>query len=101
MQPSKFRWIEFEWDEHNLAEIDAHGLQFFEAEECFYRSHRVYRNKKKSGRTYETFKLEGKSEAGRPILLIFLVKGKRSVGLKPGSNSTTTALIRVITGWER
>ena len=96
VQPSKFKWLEFEWDEHNLEELAAHRLQFWEAEECFYNAHRVFKNKRKAKRSYETFKLLGKSEGGRPILLIFYVKGKRSIGIK----GATTALIRVITGWE-
>lgn len=50
VQPSKFKWLEFEWDEHNLSELDGHGLRFWEAEECFYRPHRVFRNKRKMGR---------------------------------------------------
>lgn len=96
VQPAKFKWLEFEWDEHNLEELAAHGVQFWEAQECFYRAHRVFRNKRKPGRSYETFKLIGRSDAGRPLLLIFFAKGKNSVGVR----GETTALIRVITGWE-
>ncbi len=96
VQPSKFRWLEFEWDEHNLAELANHSLEFWEAEECFYRPHRVFRNKHKVRRSYNTYKLEGRSDAGRSILLIFFVKGKYSIGL----TVSTTARIRVITGWE-
>ena len=71
--------------------LNAHG---WEAEECFYLPHRAFRNKRKTGRTFMTFKLEGHSEAGRPILLIFYVKTKKS----PGGAAGKTALIRVITG---
>jgi uncharacterized DUF497 family protein len=96
VQPSKFKWLEFEWDEYNLEELAAHHLQLWEAEECFYNQHQVFRNKRRTGRKYETFKLIGRSNAGRSILLIFFVKSKRSIGLQV----ETTALIRVITGWE-
>jgi hypothetical protein len=29
VQPSKFKWLEFEWDEHNLSELNAHAVQFW------------------------------------------------------------------------
>ena len=91
VQPSKFKIIEFEWDEHNLNEVFQHSVLPDEAEACFFNTHRPYRNKKKLGRTYETFKLEGRTDAGRKLLVIFFVKEK----------AHGTALIRVITAWER
>ena len=96
VQLAKFRSIEFEWDEHNLGEIAGHGIGPDEAEQCFFNSHRVYRNKKKTGRRYKTFKLEGKSDPGRQLLLIFFVKEKTAVRSAAGPR----ALIRIITGWE-
>lgn len=96
VQPSKFKWLDFEWDENNLSELAGHSIEFWEAEECFYNSHRVYRNKRKPGRDYDTFKLEGKTDSGRSLLLIFFVKEKTSVRAQFGS----TALVRVITGWD-
>ena len=72
VQPSKFKHIEFDWNEYNLIEIARHSIEFFEAEECFYNFHRVYKNKKKHGRDYETFKLIGQSDSGRSLLIIFL-----------------------------
>lgn len=97
VQPAKFRSLEFEWDEYNLEEIARHHIAPWEAEECFFNRHRVFRNKKKHGRRYETFKLEGRTDAGRGLLIIFFVKEKATVRSTRGS----TALIRVITGWER
>ena|SRR5579883_1577940 len=96
VQPSKFKHLEFEWNENNLEELAGHAVAFWEAEECFYNPHRTYRNKRKAGRTYETFKLEGVTDAGRSLLLIFFVKEKTTVRSSGGS----TALIRVITGWD-
>lgn len=91
VQPNKFKTIEFEWDEHNLHEVFQHAVAPDKAEFCFFNAHRVYRNKKKLGRTYETFKLEGRTDNGRKLLVIFFVKEKVA-----GS-----ALVRVITAWER
>ena len=97
VQPSKFKWLDFDWDEHNLGELAAHGIEFWEAEECFYNPHRVFRNKRKPRRNYETFKLEGVTDAGWSLLLIFFIREKTIVREKFGA----TALIRVITGWDR
>jgi len=96
VQISKFRWIEFEWDEHNISELDKHSIAPNEAEECFYNEHAVFRNKKKSGRKYQTYKLVGKTDSGKQLLLIFFVKEKT----KARSSLGSVALIRVITGWE-
>lgn len=96
VQPAKFRSIDFEWDEHNLDEIAAHQVGFEEAEQCFFNRHQVYRNKKKPGRSYETFKLVGRTDAGRSLLVIFFVKEKTPVRSLGGPR----ALIRVITAWE-
>ena len=63
VQISKFRWIEFEWDEHNLDELQGHSITPNEAEECFYNEHEVFRNKKKPERRYPTYKLIGKTNS--------------------------------------
>ena len=97
VQPSKFRWLDFEWDGGNLGELAGHGVKFWETEECFFNNHRTFRNKKKLGRAYETFKLEGITNSGRKLLLIFFIKEKTTIRRREGS----TALIRIITGWER
>lgn len=96
VQISKFRWIEFEWDEYNIEELQWHSIAPNEAEECFYNKHEVFRNKKKLGRKYMTYKLNGKTDSGRQLLLIFFVKEKSKVRLSQGS----VAQVRVITGWE-
>ena len=96
VQISKFRWIEFEWDEHNISELDKHSIVPNEAEECFYNKHQVWVNKKKSGRKYRTYKLEGRTDVGKSLLLIFFVKEKSTVRSSQG----LVAQVRVITGWE-
>ena len=96
VQPAKFRSIEFEWDEHNLDEIARHQVGYEEAEECFFNRHQVFRNKKTAGRRYDTFKLSGRTDAGRSLLVIFFVKEKTTVRSLGGP----CALIRVITAWE-
>lgn len=96
VQVSKFKWLEFEWDEHNTIELLQHSIEPSEAEECFYNKHEVFRNKKKPGRKYETYKLIGKTNSGKKLLLIFLVKEKSRVQSSQGA----VALVRVITGWE-
>ena len=96
VQPAKFRSIEFEWDEHNLSEITGHGVSADETEQCFYNRHKVYRNKRK-GRPYLTYKLEGVTDRGRALVVIFFVKQKTTVRSPAGA----CALIRVITAWEK
>ena len=96
VQISKFRWIEFEWDEYNVTELQGHSIAPNEVEACFYNEHEIFRNKKKPGRKYQTFKLVGKTDSGRKLLLIFFVKEKTKVRSSLGS----VALVRIITGWE-
>lgn len=96
VQVSKFKWLEFEWDEHNTTELRRHSIEPSEAEECFYNEHEVFRNKKKPGRRYETYKLIGETASGKKLLLIFFVREKSRVRSSQGA----VALIRVITGWE-
>jgi len=96
VQVSKFKWLEFEWDEYNVTEIQGHSIEPNEAEACFYNAHEVFRNKKKPGRRYQPHKLVGKTDSGRKLLLIFFVKEKTKVRSSLGS----VALVRIITGWE-
>lgn len=96
VQPAKFRNIEFEWDEGNVEELIRHGIDPEEAEEFFFNKYRITRNKRKAGRSYETFKLQGRTNGGRSLWLVFFVKGKTTVRSIFGA----CALIRVITGWE-
>lgn len=95
VQPLKFRALEFEWDEYNLDKLAMRSISFWEAEECFFNSPRVCRNKKYPHRKEETFRLEGRTKNGRSLTLIFFVKEKTSVRSPFGS----IALIRIITGW--
>ncbi len=95
VHPSKYNEIEFEWDHGNIMEIGKHHVFTYEAEECFFNRHQVFRNKSKPGRDYETYKLIGISDGGKKLLLIFYLKEK----VKDNESGKTTALIRVITGW--
>jgi uncharacterized DUF497 family protein len=69
---SKFTTIEFEWDRNNLPEIEAHNVETWECEECFFNDHQVYRNKRKR-RQYETYRLIGRTDAGQKLSVIFFV----------------------------
>lgn len=89
---AKFEAIEFEWDEGNLIEIEGHSVDYWECEECFFNEHKVYRNKR-SGRPYRTYRLIGRTDAGRRLNVIFFIHSRRRV------EAATTALVRVITAW--
>ena len=93
MDLSKFEAIEFEWDGANLTEIEGHEINDWECEECFFNSHEVYRNKRKQ-RRYPTYRLVGRTDAGRRLSVIFFVKERRQMNM-----GRTAAVVRVITAW--
>jgi len=70
--------IEYDEEKDKLA---LHGVSFDEAVDCFFNEFEVGRNKSYSDR----FKLYGRSNSGRALLIIFQ--------LKPGN------VVRIITGW--
>lgn len=82
---NKLDYIEFDWDEYNIAEIQNHNIAPEETEECFFNDYYMQRNKKK-GRPYRTYKLTGRTDAGRNLVVIFYEKSK--------------SVLRVITAWE-
>jgi uncharacterized DUF497 family protein len=90
---NQFEAIEFEWDEDNIVEIEAHSVAEWECEECFFNSHDVYRNKRKQ-RPYATYRLVGRTDAGRRLNVIFFIRERHRT-----DTGRTTALVRVITAW--
>ena len=76
----RFTPSDFEYD-FSRDKLDAHGVAFEEAVECFFSDFVVRRN-----RRYRTrYQLIGRTLAGRRLKIIFQ--------LKPGS------VVRIITGW--
>jgi uncharacterized DUF497 family protein len=74
--PSRF---EYDFVRDELAE---HSITFEEAVECFYNDFEVRKNKDYSDR----FKLLGKTDGGRTLCIIFLLKDNN--------------VVRIITGWD-
>lgn len=93
MDLGKFAAVEFEWDSGNLEEIEQHRVSDWECEECFFNEHEVHRNKRKQ-RRYSTYRLIGRTDAGRKLSVIFFVQGRQRSGI-----GRTTAFVRVITAW--
>ena len=93
MDLSKFAAVEFEWDNGNLSEIERHRVADWECEECFFNAHEVYRNKRHR-RSYLTYQLVGRTDAGRQLKVIFFVRERYRSGV-----GRTIALVRVITAW--
>ena len=93
MDLSKFAEIEFEWDDNNLIEIEGHRVAEWECEECFFNDPEVYRNKRQQ-RQYVTYRLVGKTDAGRRLNVIFFVRERHRTGI-----GQTIAQVRVITAW--
>ena len=91
MDLGKFDAIEFEWDSGNLVEIERHRVNDWECEECFFNDPEVYRNKRKQ-RQYSTYRLMGRTDAGRKLSVIFFVRERQRTGV-----GRTTAFVRVIT----
>jgi uncharacterized DUF497 family protein len=93
MDLRKFNAIEFDWDPGNLGEIERHRVSDWECEECFFNEHEVYRNRRKR-RPYSTYRLIGRTDAGRRLSIIFFVRERQRAGI-----GRTTALVSVITAW--
>ncbi|MBI3246851.1 MAG: hypothetical protein HYZ50_10125 [Deltaproteobacteria bacterium] len=93
MDFSKFEEIGFEWNEGNLAEIEGHDIGDWECEECFFNDQQVYRNKRKQ-RPYPTYRLVGRTDAGRELSVIFFVSERHRTEIR-----RTAAVVRIITAW--
>lgn len=78
------RWYFFVWDEHNEHHLGEHGVGSWESEEVFFNAYVITPNKKKHGP--RRFRIDGKTNAGRRLRLIFE---------DLGSNTA-----RIITGWD-
>lgn len=70
--------FEYDFERDKLA---AHDVTFEEAVEIFFSNFTIHRNK----RDRDRFQIVGRTEAGRPLRIIFQ--------LKPGR------IVRIITGW--
>lgn len=77
---SRFVPSDFEYDFDN-GELEAHGIRFEEAVECFFSRFQVQRNKSFQDR----FQLIGRTLGGRRLKIIFQLK--------------TDNVVRIITGW--
>lgn len=73
-----FDVIDFDWDEDNEPKLwERHQVSADEAEEVFFNPN-VVRSARKLGRTHsreERYYLFGRTDAGRPLFLVFLFGG--------------------------
>ena len=77
----RFTPSDFEYD-FERDELDAHGVTFDEAVECFFSDFEVRRNKSYRDR----YQLFGSTIGGRRLKVIFQLKPRR--------------VVRIITGWD-
>ena len=78
------RWYFFVWDEDNSQHLWEHKISESEAEEVFFNPYVITPNKKKHGP--KRFRIDGLTNNGRPIRLIFHDLGRN--------------VARIITGWD-
>ncbi|WP_413943668.1 hypothetical protein [Bdellovibrio sp. HCB-162] len=78
------RWYFFDWDEDNIIHLLRHGVEYWEAEELFFNPYVITPNKKKHGP--KRFRIDGKTDAGRSLRIIFQDLG--------------SCKARIITGWD-
>lgn len=81
-------WDKFEWDDENkkngnVQHLRDHGIEPEEAEECFFHD---YEFSKHERRFDDVYILDGRTDRGRRLRLIFQDKGDR--------------LARIFTGWD-
>jgi len=85
---AKPHWYRFEWDDENkkngnVQHLRDHGIEPEEAEECFFHDYVFARD---SRRFDDVYVLDGKTDRGRSMRLVFQDKG--------------SGLARIFTGWE-
>jgi len=85
---AKPHWYKFEWDDENkkngnVQHLRDHGIEPDEAEECFFYD---YVFAKDSRRFDDVYVMDGRTDRGRRLRLVFQDKGD--------------GLARVFTGWE-
>lgn len=78
------RWFFFLWDEDNVDHLAAHSIHPNEAEQVFFNRYIITPNKK--NRVPKRYRIDGKTDAGRSLRLIFKDLGKNTA--------------RIITGWD-
>ncbi len=78
------RWYFFVWDDANEEHLAKHRIESDEAEEVFFNRYVITPNKKKHG--LRRYKIDGKSNQGRRLRLIFEDMG--------------SSMARIITGWD-
>lgn len=80
-------WQQFEaseWDiEYDAAKLASHGVSDWEAEEVIWNDFVVRTNKKEHGPN--RYQIAGRTDGGRPVLLIVQILGERKM--------------RVLNGW--
>ena len=86
--PTKTGWDEFEWDDAvkkngNVQHRRDHGIEPDEAEECFFHDYDFRRDDR---RFAEVYLLNGRTNRGRRLRLVFQDKGN--------------GLARIFTGWD-
>lgn len=81
-------WDDFEWDNEdikngNVQHLRDHGIEPEEAEECFFHDYTFAPDDR---RFDDVFVMDGKTDRGRRLRLVFQDKGN--------------GLVRVFTGWD-
>jgi len=84
----QYGWYQFEWDDENkkngnVQYLRDHGIEPEEAEECFSYDYQFCQNKQ---RFDDVYILDGRTDRGRQLCLVFQDKGN--------------GLARVFTGWD-
>lgn len=85
---AKYGWDKFEWDDEkkkngNVQHLRDHDIEPEEAEQCFYHDYLFSRDER---RFDDVYVLDGRTDRGRRLRLVFQDKGD--------------GLARVFTGWE-
>jgi uncharacterized DUF497 family protein len=81
-------WNRFEWDDENkkngnVQHLRDHDIEPDEAEECFFHDFTFFRDER---RFDDVYVLDGTTDRGRRLRLVFQDKGK--------------GLVRIFSGWE-
>jgi uncharacterized DUF497 family protein len=84
----RYGWNKFEWDDEekkngNVQHLRDHGIEPNEAEECFFNEYMFRRDEH---RFSDVYVLDGRTDRGRRLRLVFQDKGN--------------SLARVFTGWD-
>ena len=85
---AEYGWDSFEWDDEqkkngNVQHLRDHDIEPEEAEECFFHTYTLVRDER---RFEDVYLLDGRTDRGRKLRLVFQDKDK--------------GLARIFTGWE-